>query len=125
MIKGTPTTIQAVAKLADKDSRLPIASPDYPCVCGYHLIEVADYDDETVRCTACGAVTPAGDRAATIQVQRVRKVDAATATYDGGAELEEKIAKAKGKADKDKSDDEKALAKVEVAKEPKAKEINR
>lgn len=120
MIKGTPTAVQEVAKIVDKESRLPLASPDYPCVCGAHDIEVADYDAETVRCMACGAVTPAGDRAATIQVRKVTKIDKTTATYEAGAELEAKIVEAKAKSVASQSKDEKVLAAVTVeAKPPK------
>lgn len=117
MITGTPAAVQAVAKLVDHESRLPLASTSYPCVCGYHLIEVADYDLETVRCTACGTVTPAGDRAATIQVKNVKKHADGTATYDSDPELEDKIKKAKVKPPK-KTEEEEILSAVEVVEVP-------
>jgi len=117
-IKGTPEAVQAVAEQVDKASRLPVASPDYPCTCGYHLIEVADYEAETVRCPACGVVVPAGDRAATIQVRRVQKVDKTTATYDAPKELEDAITAAKAKPAAARTKDEKALAAVAVEPKP-------
>jgi len=122
MITGTPTQVQAVATTVDAQSRLPLASPDYPCVCGYHLIEVADYEAETLRCPACGVVVPAGDRAATIQVAKVT-VDKGTATYEASKELEDKIIAAKAKTADKQSASEKVLASVDVVTKEDPKPI--
>jgi DNA-directed RNA polymerase subunit M/transcription elongation factor TFIIS len=82
--------------------------------CGYGLIVVAKHQDETVLCPACGAVTPAGERAATIQVKKVKiDKDTGEATYDSDADLEDEVKKAKVKPPK-LSDEDAILAAVEV-----------
>lgn len=111
MITGTKEQVRAVADLVDTESGLPVASVLYPCVCGHHAIQVSDHAACKIRCRKCGRVTPAGDRAATIQVEAVL----ADGSYPASKDLEDRVAAARGKQAKDRTAEEKVLAAASVA----------
>lgn len=119
MIQGSKEAVKAVRAIVDAQSGKPDTHAPIPCkVCGATAIAVHDDELDLVRCTGCGAIT--GPRGSTLRVYRdTTDPNTGVTTCEAPVEIEKAIAAAKAKPDKDKTTDEKKLAKVEVVQPPK------
>jgi hypothetical protein len=103
--------MQDARSVLDAESGKPDTYHPYPCVCGEHAITIYDDDTDMVACVSCGLVRHGGGT--TLRV--VREYASGSDWFcDVGSAFEAKVNAAKAKPEKDRTKDEKKLAKLDV-----------
>jgi len=113
MIKGPKDAILRIRARVDAQSGKPDTHAVRPCVdCGAYGIAIHDDANDLVSCTRCGLVT--GPRGSTLRVFRDREQEDGTFECECTQDVEDEITAARVKLDKDRTEDERELAAVEI-----------